>query len=127
MQLIKRAFTYGFLLWILPFLFSVAIFPLKKTDPAFFQSLMTVISALFVVILSIHYFRKTQGNLKEGIFLGVIFFVVSLFFDFFFFVWGPIKMPLVAYVKEISIGYLIYPIITIGFGYSLRKPKLDKA
>jgi hypothetical protein len=126
MQLIKRAFTYGFLLWILPFLFSVAIFPLKKTDPTFFQSLMTVISVLFVVILSIHYFRKTQGNLKEGIFLGAIFLVVSLFFDFFFFVWGPIKMPLIAYIKEIGIGYLVYIFIAVGFGYSLRKPKLDK-
>ena len=123
MQLIKRAFTYGFLLWILPFLFSVAIFPLKKTDPAFFQSLMTVISALFVVILSIHYFRKTQGNLKEGIFLGVIFLVISLFFDFFFFIWGPIKMPLASYVKEIGIGYLIYIVIPMGFGYLLGRSK----
>jgi EamA domain-containing membrane protein RarD len=127
MQLIKRTFTYAFLLWLVPFLLSVAIFPIKKTDPAFFQSLMTIISALFVVILSIYYFRKTQGNLKEGIFLGVIFLVVSLFFDFFFFIWGPIKMPLAAYVKEIAVGYLIYPIITIGFGYAFRKQQIDKA
>ena len=123
MQLIKRAFTYGFLLWILPFLFSVAIFPIKKTDPAFFQSILGVVSITLMVILTVHYFRKTQGNLKEGIFLGVIFLVVSLFFDFFFFIWGPIKMPLVAYIKEIGIGYLIYIVIPMGFGYLLGRSK----
>ena|ERR1035437_6400750 len=121
MQLIKRAFTYGFLLWILPFLFSVAIFPLKKTDPAFFQSSLAVISMALAVILTVHYFRKTQGNLKEGIFLGLIFAVISWFFDFFFFIWGPIKMPLVAYIKEIGIGYLIYIVIPMGFGYLLGR------
>jgi EamA domain-containing membrane protein RarD len=123
MQLIKRAFIYGFLLWIIPFIASVLIFPLKKTDPAFFQSLMTVIAALFVIILTIHYFRKTQGNLKEGIFLGLIFLFMSLFFDFFFFIWGPIKMPVASYIKEIGVGYLIYPIITIGFGFLLGRTK----
>jgi hypothetical protein len=123
MQLIKRAFIYGFLLWIIPFLASVLIFPLKKTDPAFFQSILGVFSITLAVILTVHYFRKTQGNLKEGIFLGLIFAVISWFFDFLFFIWGPIKMPLVAYIKEIGIGYLVYLIIAIGFGYLLGRTK----
>ncbi len=123
MQLIKRAFIYGFLLWILPFLASVLIFPLKKTDPAFFQSSLGVISMTLAVLFTVHYFRKTKGSLKEGIFLGLIFAVISWFFDFFFFIWGPIKMPLVAYVKEIGIGYLIYIVIPMGFGYLLGRSK----
>jgi hypothetical protein len=121
MQLIKRAFVYGFLLWLIPFLASVVIFPLKKTDPAFFQSLLGVTSIILAVILTVHYFQKTKGNLREGIFLGLIFAGISWFFDFFFFIWGPIKMPLAAYLKEIGIGYLIYPTITTGFGYLLGK------
>jgi hypothetical protein len=127
MQLVKRAFLYGFLLWIIPFLASVVIFPLKKTDPAFFQSSLGVISMALVVLLTVHYFRKVQGSLKEGILLGLIFAIISWFFDFLFFIWGPIKMPLAAYVKEIGIGYLLYIVIPVAFGYSLRKPKLDKA
>jgi hypothetical protein len=123
MQLVKRAFLYGFLLWIIPFLASVLIFPLKKTDPAFFQSLLGVISMALAVALAVHYFRKTQGNLKEGIFLGLIFAFISWLFDFFFFIWGPIKMPLVAYIKEIGIGYLIYIVIPVGFGYLLGRNK----
>jgi hypothetical protein len=123
MQLIKRAFLYGFLLWLIPFLASVLIFPLKKTDPAFFQSSLGVISITLAVILTVHYFLKTKGNLKEGIFLGLIFSIVSWFFDFLLFIWGPIKMPLAAYIKEIGIGYLIYPVIAIGFGYLLGRNK----
>jgi hypothetical protein len=126
MQLIKRAFLYGFLLWLIPFLASVVMFPLKKTDPAFFQSMLGVLSITLAVILTVHYFQKVKGSLKEGIFLGLIFVIVSWFFDFFFFIWGPIKMPLAAYIKEIGIGYLIYFVITTGFGYSLRTPKIDK-
>ncbi len=123
MQLVKRAFIYGFLLWLVPFLASVVIFPLKKTDPAFFQSILGVLSITLAVILTTHYFQKVKGNLKEGIFLGLIFAIISWFFDFFFFIWGPIKMPLLAYIKEIGIGYLIYIVIPVGFGFLLGRVK----
>jgi hypothetical protein len=119
MQLIKRAFLYGFLLWIIPFIASVLIFPLKKTDPVFFQSSLGVISMGLAVLLTVLYFRKTQGNLREGILLGLIFAVISWFFDFLLFIWGPIKMPFIVYVKEIGIGCLLYLIIPVGFGYLL--------
>jgi hypothetical protein len=123
MQLIKRAFLYGFLLWIVPFLASVLIFPLKKTDPAFFQSSLGVVSMVLAVMLTVHYFQKVKGNLKEGIFLGLIFALISWFFDFLFFIWGPIKMPLLAYIKEIGIGYLLYIVIPVAFGYLLSRNK----
>lgn len=123
MKSIKNALIYGFLLWIIPFIISIAIFPFKKPEPFLFHSLMTVISVSTVVILSILYFKKTNGNLREGIFLGIIFLVVSLSFDYFMFIWGPIKMTVPAYIKEIGITYLIYPIITLGFTYL---PKIKK-
>jgi len=123
MQSVKRAFIYGFLLWLLPFVISIAVFPLKKPEPVLFQSLMVVLSVFLVIIFSVHYFQKIKGNLKEGIFLGVIFLLISLFFDFFFFIRGPIKMSVLSYVKEIGITYLVYPIITIGFGFVLGRTK----
>jgi hypothetical protein len=126
MQAVKRALIYGLILWGIPFLASVIIFPLKKSDPAFFQSSLGIVSIVLAVILTVHYFQKNQGNLREGIFLGLIFAVVSWFFDFLFFIWGPIKMPLIVYVKEIGIGYVIYPTITVAFGYLLGKNKQDK-
>ncbi len=123
MQSIKNALIYGFLLWLLPFIISIAIFPFKKTEPFLFDSLMTVVSVATVVIFSILYFKKTEGNLREGIFLGIIFLAISLAFDYFMFIWGPIKMSAPAYIKEIGIGYLVYPIITIGYGYLLGQKK----
>lgn len=124
MKSVKYAVIYGFLLWLLPFVASIIIFPLKKTDPAFFQSFLGVLSITLAVILTVFYFRKTQGNLREGIFLGLTFSVISWFLDFLFFIWGPIKMPLDAYIKEIGIGYLLYLIIAVGFGFLLEnKPK----
>ena len=129
MQSIKKALIYGFLLWLIPFITSIVIFPLKKTDPAFFQSFLGVLSITLAVILTVFYFRKTQGNLREGIFLGLTFSVISWFFDFLFFIWGPIKMPLAAYIKEIGIGYLLYLVIAIGTGFLLgnkSKPSLTK-
>lgn len=125
MQLVKRAFIYGFLLWIIPFLASVAIYPLKKTDPAFFQSILGILSITLAVLLTTHYFQKVKGNLKEGIFLGLIFALISWFFDFFFFIWGPIKMLPIAYIKEIGIGYLLYIVIPVGYGFLLGKNKKE--
>lgn len=119
MKSIKFATIYGFLLWLIPFVISIGIFPFKKTEPALFQSLMTVISVITVVILSSLYFKKTEGNLKEGIFIGALFMAISLAFDYFMFIWGPIKMSVPAYIKEIGIAYFVYPIITISFGYLL--------
>ena len=123
MKAIKTAILYGFLLWIIPFIASVAIFPLKKSDPLFFQSLMTVFSTIAVVAATALYFRKIDGNLREGIFLGLVFIVMSLFFDYFFFIWGPIKMSLPDYIKEIGLNYLVYPMITISTGFLLSYKK----
>ena len=123
MKSIKYAAIYGFLLWLIPFIISIAIFPFKKSEPFLFDSLMTVISVAAVVTLSTLYFKKTQGNLREGIFLGLLFLAISLSFDYFMFIWGPIKMSVPAYIKEIGISYLAYPIITIGYGYLLGLKK----
>ena len=123
MKSLKNALIYGFLLWIIPFIISIAIFPFKTSEPFLFHSLMTVISVVMVVILSTVYFKKIEGNLKEGIFLGVLFLAISLSFDYFMFIWGPIKMSVPAYIKEIGISYLVYPIITIGYGYLLGHKK----
>jgi EamA domain-containing membrane protein RarD len=124
MKSIKYAVIYSFLLWLIPFIISIAIFPFKTSEPFLFRSLMTVISVAMVVILSTLYFKKTEGNLKEGIFLGILFLAISLSFDYFVFIWGPIKMSAGSYIKEIGISYLVYPIIVIGYGYllGLKKP-----
>jgi len=37
------------------------------------------------------------------------------------FMWGPMKMSFINYMMDIGFTYLIYPIVTIGFGSVLEK------
>jgi len=34
---------------------------------------------------------------------------------------GPMTMPLIEYIKDIGLTYLLIPAVTIGFGYILDK------
>lgn len=117
MKGIKTAILYGFLIWLLPFIFSIIIFFLHSTERALFESLMTVFGMLMAVIFTSLYFKKINKSLREGIFLGVLWILISLSFDFLFFIAGPIKMNAADYIKDIGISYLSIPIITIGFSY----------
>jgi EamA domain-containing membrane protein RarD len=68
------------------------------------------------------YFRKiNKGFLSAGIRLGVIAFILSILIDLLLFMWGPMKMSFADYMMDIGLTYLIYPIVTIGFGYLLSK------
>ena len=122
MNSIKRTILYGFLLWLIPFVVSIPIFPLKKSQSPLFETIMPVTLTLCVVFFSVLYFRKmNQGFLSEAIKLGIIWFVISIIIDLLMFMWGPMKMSFINYMMDIGFTYLIYPIVTIGFGYLLEK------
>jgi hypothetical protein len=122
MKSIKLAIIYGFLVWLIPFVVSIVIFPLHDSQRPLFESIMPVTGVISVVIFSTLYLKKSERNyLREGIFLGITFLTISLFLDFLLFVRGPFAMSLGDYVKDIGITYLSIPIIIIGFGYLLAK------
>ncbi|HYM65420.1 MAG TPA: hypothetical protein VES68_02965 [Candidatus Sulfotelmatobacter sp.] len=123
MKSLKYAISYGFLTWLLPFVFSVLIFFLHENERALFESLMSVFGVFTAVLFTNLYFKKVDKNLKEGIFLGIIWILINLAFDFLFFIVGPARMNIWDYIKDIGISYLSIPIITIGFTYL---PKLKK-
>jgi hypothetical protein len=43
----KKACLYGFLVWLLPFVFSIGLFPLKESMPALFEELMAAVLTRF--------------------------------------------------------------------------------
>lgn len=45
----------------------------------------------------------------------------SMNIDLFMFMWGPMQMSFWDYMKDIGFTYLIYPVVTIGFGFVLDK------
>lgn len=125
----KKALLYGFLIWLLPFIVSIMIFPLRESARPLFESIMPVVVTLCAVFFSILYLRRvTSDFLKEGVMLGGIWFVISLVIDLVMFSSGPMKMSFASYVMDIGLTYLIIPTITIGFGYlMMRRDRIQKA
>jgi hypothetical protein len=122
MKKYSKLLLYGFLIWLIPFLVSVLIFPLHQTQRPLFESIMPVVIVACVVFFSVLYFRRaTSGFQREGARLGAAWLAISLFIDLPLFMVGTMKMPLADYLKDIGLTYLIIPIITFGFGYLLER------
>lgn len=118
----KLTLLFGFLLWLIPFLVSIPIFSLKEAQSPLFETIMPVTLTLFVTLFAVLYFRRVDGGfLAEAIKLGVIWMAMSIIIDLFMFMWGPMKMSFTAYMMDIGLTYLIFPIVTVGFGYALSK------
>lgn len=127
MKSLKLAIIYGFLVWLVPFIVSVVIFPsIHESNRPLFESIMPVagtIAALFFLIL---YFKKLSGNyLQEGIRLGILWLAISVVVDLFMFLPSnsPMNMSLAEYTSDIGVTYLTIPVITFGFGYMLERAK----
>ncbi|MCX6677535.1 MAG: hypothetical protein NTU95_06275 [Methanothrix sp.] len=112
---------FGFLLWLIPFAVSVLIFPLRISQRPLFESIMPVVIAIWTVFFSIFYLsRKKSDFLKEGIFIGIAWLLISIVLDLMIFIVGPLKMPMWDYVTDIAVTYLMIPAITSGFGYLME-------
>jgi len=115
----RWASVFGFLIWLIPFTVSILIFPLRTSNRPLFESIMPVVVTLCAVVFSILYFRKLGGGfVREGILLGVMWFVISIVIDLLMFMWGPMKMTFAEYMMDIGLTYLVIPTVTIGFGFA---------
>jgi len=122
MKSLKKALLFGFLVWLIPFLISILIYPLHESNRPLFESIMPVVVAISAVFFSNLYFRKLEKDfLKQGILLGIIWFAISTVIDLFMFMQGPMKMTFVDYMADIGLTYLIIPTVTLGFGFLAQK------
>lgn len=122
MKSIKSALLFALAVWVIPFLVAMFIFPIRESNRPLFESIMPVAVCIAVVIFTILYFKKIESNfVKEGVLLGILFFLVSFIIDLSLFMWGPMKMTFGEYLSDIGVTYLLMPVITIGFGYFLQK------
>lgn len=113
----------GFLVWLVPFLVSVVIFPLKTSNSSLFEAIMPVVIVLTVVTFSYLYLKDIKGNfVKEGIVTGLVWFIISIVVDLLLFLPpSPMQMSFTGYIMDIGLTYLIIPIITVGLGYQSQK------
>jgi len=117
-----RALLYGFLAWLIPLLVAILIFPWRQAGSPLFETLMPIVLTLCGVFFSSRYFRRLKnGFRREGFLLGILWFVLCVGLDLPLFSAGPMKMPLADYMADVGLTYLIYPIITTGFGSLLEK------
>ena len=119
---------FGFLTWLIAFAISFVVFPFKALDRGLFESVMAVTVAGLAVLFAILYLRAVNaGFLKEGVLIGGVWFLVNIVIDLFLFLPpSPMQMSLGAYMTDIGLTYLIYPIVTIGFGYILEHKSMSK-
>jgi hypothetical protein len=121
MKRCSKVVLFGFLVWLIPFIVSFAVFPLKKSMNPLFETIMAVVVTLVGVIFVYLYFKKVELNFfKEGILFGLVLFVMSIVIDLLLFMWGPMKITFGNYMMDIGLTYLIYPIVSGGFGLLLE-------
>lgn len=124
MKSIKSALGYGFLVWLIPFITGFLLFPIHESNRILFESIMPVAVAISAVLFAILYLKKQKSDyFQEGIYVGIIWLVISIVLDLSLFMWGPMKMTLSAYISDIGLTYLIIPTVTIGMGALLGSKK----
>ena len=123
MKLFGKSVLYGFLLWAVVFVSSFFIFPLKSSNPPFFETLISIFLVLFTMIISIIYFKTTELNIRNAISAGITWMLVNIIIDLPLFSYGPMKKPFADYMTDIGLTYLIIPIITIGIALAVNKSK----
>jgi len=124
MSSIKRILGYGFLIWAIPFIAAIFIFPLRESERPLFESIMPVAVALAAVGFTLIYNKKIEADfLRKDIEFGLWSFAICIVIDLLMFMWGPMKMAFIDYVKDIGVTYLMIPVITFGIGKATEKKK----
>ena len=120
---VKWIIGFGILIWLIPFLVSFVVFPLKDSNRPLFESIMPVVLTITVVIFSILFFKRVDREfMKEGFIIGIVWFTINIVIDLFMFIpESSMHMSLVDYIMDIGLTYLIILVIPVGFGYMLEK------
>ena len=105
----KTIMLFGFLIWLIPFVVSFFIFPLRSSSRPLFESIMPVVLTSAVVFFTVRYLSKINREfVKEGIFIGIVWAVISLVIDLILFMpESQMQMTLSDYMMDIGITYLI--------------------
>lgn len=117
MRRAARETGFAFLAWLAPFAASVGLFPLKRSLPPLFESLMGVTLASTTSVLGCLYLCRAEGHpVVAGVRAGLLWMLANWLLDAAMFSGGPMKMSLDRYAADIGTAYLMIPAITIGLG-----------
>ena len=117
---------FGLLVWLIPFMVSFFIYPLKTPMYSLFESIMSVLIAVAAVIFSYFYFKDIGANfVREGVVTGIVWFIIAIMIDLVMFMpASPMHMNFTEYMMTVGVKYLIIPVVTIGSGYLAQNKAL---
>ena len=117
---------FGLLVWLIPFMVSFFIYPLKTPLYSLFESIMSVLIAVAAVIFSYFYFKDIGANfVREGVVTGIVWFIIAIVIDLVMFMpASPMHMNFTEYMMTVGVKYLIIPVVTIGSGYLAQNKAL---
>lgn len=117
-----RTTLLGIASWLIPFFASFPFFDrtgqLLVSQPLF-KSIMVVVGGLVGVVLLVVAFRRVIASSASGFILGFYWLAINLLLDLVVLV-ALFKMPLLLYLDDIGLRYLLIPIIAAGMGAAVR-------
>lgn len=113
--------AYGVVLWAIPFVTSIPLLPLMRSDPVLFKTIMIVEGSIVGAVLAVVYFRAIERSfLREGIVLGAVWVVVNWLLDFVALLpFAGLSVP--RYFLEIGLRYLAVAALTVAIGAALEQ------
>ena len=124
MRRVAREIGFAFLAWLVPFAVSVCIFPLKRSHPPLFDSLMGVaLSGSAAALCCVYLRRERDRPLYRAARVGVLWMAANWLLDGLMFCAGPMKMPPAQYAADIGAAYLMVPVITTGIGAAAARAR----
>jgi hypothetical protein len=109
MVLWKRAVLLGLASWLVPFVVSLPMFPLKQANAPLFENVMTLVVLVTAGVLLKMYFKTRAVSVREAVLVGALWLLINLAFDYPMFAYGPMKMTAAQYYSEIGLAYLVIP------------------
>lgn len=109
---------YGAAHWFSVLAVSFLLFPIRQNDPIFFETLISIVLVAATILFGFIFLRRYRPiSFQEALFSGAIWMVMSILLDQLLFTFGPLKMDIISYFKDIGLTYLIIPIILGSMEY----------
>jgi NO-binding membrane sensor protein with MHYT domain len=117
------AIVCGVAVWAIPFVASMALFPIAPPDSELFEALIAVVLSLAVSAAALFYFRRAAPSLAAGVVVGFVWVAISIALDAPFFLFGMPEMRLSTadYFADIGATYLMMPVIAGAVAGALRR------
>jgi hypothetical protein len=118
-----RILISGFVVWLIPFLVSIPLYPQGQPvyDLQVVKSILIVVGGAVGALLALWYLREIERDfMKEGAILGIAWFVISSVLDILVLVYLFHGMDPASWAGQIGIRYLLMPVMTTAMGAAME-------